>query len=204
MAESDNSPSTSLSLLLAAQRRDPDALDRLTDLYGRFVWNRCRLRGIKEDEAEDITHEVLIRMLNHLAAFSRERPGSFRKWLGTITRNYITDVRRRDNRRFPADGGSNHRQMLEQIPDASCENDDDEADMATAWLVRDALARIKPRFNDRTWQAFWRTAVENWTAPEVAKELGITAGRVRNCKRQVLARLQQELEGAAESAGCSH
>lgn len=52
---------------------------------------------------------------------------------------------------------------------------------------------VRSEFEDRTWQAFWRVAVEGHATAEVAADLGITANAVRQAKSRVLRRLRQEL-----------
>ena len=56
-----------------------------------------------------------------------------------------------------------------------------------------ALELIRCEFEERTWQAFWLTAVEDRPAGEVALELGMTPGAVRVAKSRVLRRLREEL-----------
>jgi RNA polymerase sigma-70 factor (ECF subfamily) len=48
-------------------------------------------------------------------------------------------------------------------------------------------------FEERTWQAFWRTAVDGRSAADVGAELGMTPGAVRVAKSRVLHRLREEL-----------
>ena len=55
------------------------------------------------------------------------------------------------------------------------------------------LSLVQGDFEPRTWQAFWRTAVDNLPAREVAGELGMTVGAVYMAKSRVLARIRQEL-----------
>jgi RNA polymerase sigma-70 factor (ECF subfamily) len=60
-------------------------------------------------------------------------------------------------------------------------------------LITHVLDLIRPEFAERTWQAFWRTAIEGGSAPEVAAELSMSAGAVRVAKSRVLQRLREEL-----------
>jgi RNA polymerase sigma-70 factor (ECF subfamily) len=52
---------------------------------------------------------------------------------------------------------------------------------------------IRAEFDERTWQAFWLTAVENHSGSEAAKLLGMSPGAVRQAKYKVVRRLRQEL-----------
>lgn len=60
------------------------------------------------------------------------------------------------------------------------------------WQSRQ-LDLIRSEFEPRTWQAFWRSAVDGQTAKEVADELSMCPGAVRVAKSGVLQRLREEL-----------
>ena len=60
-------------------------------------------------------------------------------------------------------------------------------------MVGRALDLIKNEFEERTWRAFWLTAVGDRVPNEVALELGMSAGAVRVAKSRVLRRLREEL-----------
>ena len=65
-------------------------------------------------------------------------------------------------------------------------------------LTRKALELIQPEFEDRTWRAFWRMAVDDRPAAEVAVELEMTPHAVRQAKYRVLHRLREEMDGLLE------
>ena len=53
---------------------------------------------------------------------------------------------------------------------------------------------IRAEFEDHTWRAFWRSAVEGHSTAEIAGDLGMSKGAVRQAKYRVLQRLREELE----------
>jgi RNA polymerase sigma-70 factor (ECF subfamily) len=57
------------------------------------------------------------------------------------------------------------------------------------------LESIREDFEHTTWQAFWRMAVEGHPSAAIAADLGMTQEAVRQAKRRVVRRLQEELEG---------
>ena len=57
----------------------------------RFIWSRV----YDPHEAEDLTMEVFIRMLNHLSSY-QDRSVPFRAWLYEIARNLVIDRLRRN------------------------------------------------------------------------------------------------------------
>ncbi len=56
-------------------------------------------------------------------------------------------------------------------------------------MVR-ALELVRGAFEDRTWQMFWLTVVEDQTPADVAVRFGVTPVAVRKAKSRVLHRLR--------------
>ena len=129
----------------------------------------------------------------NISDFRRDRgTDTFRGWLRRITQYKIVD-RWRDPEPA-AIGGSDARRMLDQVPDEmpdSAEQVASDNDL----LTRTALELIRAEFEERTWQAFWRTAVDERPSPEVAAELGMTKHAVRQAKCRVVRRVREELQG---------
>jgi RNA polymerase sigma-70 factor (ECF subfamily) len=83
-------------LLERAQALDPDAFDRLVDLYGRRVHAfLLRMTGRRED-AEDLLQEVFLRLVRMLPSYSHQ--GNFEGWLFRIAANLGRDRIRRIRR----------------------------------------------------------------------------------------------------------
>ena len=77
------------------------------------------------------------------------------------------------------------------------------SDQEMAIIVNKTLDLIRPEFEERTWQAFWRAAVEGQPSAVVAEALEMTPGAVRQAKSRVLHRLRGELHQLLELEGCS-
>ena len=56
-----------------------------------------------------------------------------------------------------------------------------------------ALESIRGEFEERTWLAFWETAVVGRPAGDVASDLSMSPGAVRVAKSRVLRRCREEL-----------
>jgi RNA polymerase sigma-70 factor (ECF subfamily) len=186
--------STSSGLLERARTCDPDAWQRLTHVYGNAIYDSARSAGLQEADAADVVQEVLVAVLKNLKDFRPARSkGSFRSWLWTIFRNNLRDRFRRDATHVRAVGGSNAQAKLESL-EAPILGLPVEELMQTfdSALLRGMLESIRPEFEDRTWQAFWRYAMTPQDAEGVARDLGITAASVYAAKSRVLKRLRQE------------
>ena len=60
------------------------------------------------------------------------------------------------------------------------------------------LDLVRAEFEDRTWEAFRRVAIERQSPARVAVELGMSIQAVYKAKSRVLRRLRQELDGLME------
>ena len=192
---SQGSLRSSLSLLARVQANDAAAWDRLVALYAPLVLAWCRRWDLQDQDAADVFQEVFQAVASHIATFHRDRPGdTFRGWLRTITGNKVRDHFRRLGRDPQGAGGTDALSRLNQLPaplpsseNVPAESSDD------GGLFRHALELIRDQFEERTWQAFWRTAVDGCAAKDVAADLGMSPGAVRVAKSRVLQRLREEL-----------
>jgi RNA polymerase sigma-70 factor (ECF subfamily) len=185
--------STSLSLLERVRHQDSQAWQRLVYLYTPLVHHWCQSWGLYGPDADDVRQEVFQSVATGLANFRRERAGdTFRGWLRVITRRKLLDHRQRRERQPIAEGGSTAHQRLEQV----AQPEPDEADDPPAEVKRlyhRALELIRSQFEERTWKAFWRCAVDGRSPLEVGAEMDMTPAAVRKAKSRVLQRLKAEL-----------
>jgi RNA polymerase sigma-70 factor (ECF subfamily) len=129
-----------------------------------------------------------------VGGFQLQEGGRFRGWLWKIARSKICDHHRREAGEAKAVGGSQAQTWLAQVPERWSEDSADRADQSEMTsLFHRAIPLIRAEFEDRTWDAFWRVAVEGHTTTDVAAELGISASGVRQAKSRVLRRLRAEL-----------
>lgn len=193
--EPQPSTGTSRSLLERVKADDAGAWERLVTLYAPLVFHWCRRWDLREADAADVLQEVFQAVVGHIAGFRKEMAGgSFRGWLRRITHNKVLDHFRRLGREPQAAGGSEAQARLCQLPfPQSSEDDSDGEGPAQRGLFLRALDLIRQDFAEKTWQAFWRTAVEGQSPRDVAEALSMTAGAVRVAKCRVLHRLRQEL-----------
>ncbi len=190
-------PSSISSTLLAQIKADrPEAWRRFVDLYGPVIYRWCRVAGVPKDEAPDVVQEVFVAATKHIDAFHRDRPGdSFLAWLSSITRSKVVDYFRARQGRAAGQGGTDAYERLSQIADSSSISLCKDREESQALIARLGLDLVRAEFEDRTWQAFWRVAVEGQPASVVAADLGMTVQAVYKAKSRVLRRVRQELDG---------
>jgi RNA polymerase sigma-70 factor (ECF subfamily) len=182
--------SSSSSLITRLKARDPDAWRRLTRTYGPLVYGWGRRAGLQHGDAADVAQDVFQAVAQHIGSFRRERRESFHGWLWSIARSKLNDLYRRQSQEPPAPGGTSFLQQIEQLPETPS---DIELSAEVPGLARRALALLQTDFEEVTWRAFWRMAVDRQPAAAVAAELGLSVSAVYTAKSRVLARLREEL-----------
>lgn len=197
LVEDNSSQSTSTSLLKRVVEGDQDAWARFVAIYGAFIYARCRRCSVLPQDAADLVQNVLNRVHKSISQLRRDQPGQgLRQWLRTITRNVINDYFRSIRQEREAFGNSPFPEILNQL--AASDDDDSGAwggSSELVLLVRSAMEAIRIDYEVKTWDAFWRTAVEQQATADVARDLGIAQGTVRQARYKILKRLREELEG---------
>jgi RNA polymerase sigma-70 factor, ECF subfamily len=195
---------TSLTLLGRVKANDQQAWQRLVGLYSPLVYHWCARWQVSGADADDVVQNVFLGVAAGIEKFQRPRPGdpaaaggepatgTFRGWLGAITRNKLRDFYERRQREPGAQGGSEAYRLLQELPADTVSEDAADAAQVSDVYHR-ALELIRGDFQGPTWQAFWRTAVENQTPAEVAPALGMSTAAVRQAKARVLRRLKEEV-----------
>ena len=193
---SDLSGSTSATLIARIQRHEPDAWQKLADVYTPLVYAWARRGGLNDADAADAVQEVFRSVYSHAAEFDGEKQqSSFRAWIWTITRNQVRLHYRKRGPTAQAQGGTDAARQINEYPDWIDDEEEPVTSSESRSLLQRTLAAVRGDFDDTTWQAFWRLAVENHTAADISAELGLSPGAVRQAKYRVLCRLRLEMGG---------
>lgn len=159
------------------------------ELYTPLVFGNCRRAGLPEADAADVAQEVMVAVARAIRTFEYDRArGSFRSWLLSVTRSKLYRFVSRRDRQPRALTDTAVLDALE-APASGDEQAAWERDYQQQVFER-AAARVRREVKDVTWQAFWKTAIENRPGQEVARELGLKLGSVYVAKKRVLERLQ--------------
>jgi RNA polymerase sigma-70 factor (ECF subfamily) len=187
-------PGTSLTLLERLLDNDPEAWRTMVRLYTPLLYHWCARGGVRGADAEDVVQEVLRAAVSSLDRFRRERPGdSFRAWLRGITRNMLLVHFRGASRHPQTSGSSGVSAQLEAVADpAPADSLDEDPPSELEALRRRALDLVRGQVEERTWRAFWLTAIEGHAPAEVAASLGVGPTAVRMAKSRVLHRLKEQ------------
>jgi RNA polymerase sigma-70 factor (ECF subfamily) len=188
--------STSRSLLYRATQGQEPAWQRLVALYRPLIHGYLLRQGIQQQEADDLTQDVLAVLVRDLPRFEHAgRPGAFRRWLRQITVNRAREFWRAGRCRAAVVGGSDFLHQVQQL-------EDDDSRLTRSWdedhdrhVLRHLLALMNQEFGPAAVRAFQRLTFEGASGREVAQELGMSVAAVYTAKSRVLARLREEAVG---------
>jgi RNA polymerase sigma-70 factor (ECF subfamily) len=193
------SPGTSLTLIERARARDEEAWRRLVGMYQPLVSYWCAAAQVVGPDADDVVQEVFRAALGSLAGFRKDRPDdTFRGWLRTITRRMLGRHFQRLAHQPRARGGTDAQLRLAEVAEQPLELPDDDPPEERQKLSRRALELVRTEFEDRTWQMFWLTVVEDRAPATVAAQFDVTPATVRKAKSRILHRLKQEIGDAID------
>jgi len=196
-------PTTRRSLVLRLRNaHDEAAWAAFVEIYEPLIYRLARNKGLQDADAQDLCQEVFRAVAGAIERWDPDpAKGKFRAWLFRIARNLLVNFLAGQRRSVRGSGSTSVQEMLEAAParDAQAEAEFQAEFQRRAF--RWAAAQVRTEFADSTWQAFWRTGVENRPIAGVAKELGLSVGAVYIARSRVLARLRERVEELTGDTG---
>lgn len=187
---------TSISLLDRARSDAGEGWDRLARIYQPLLRGWLARFEVCGADGDDLLQDVLLVVSRELPRFEHSgRTGAFRNWLRTILVHRVRDLWRSRQYRPAPTGGSSWALRLEQLVDES-------SDASREWnlehdrfVMARLLEQLRPRFEEKTWQAFQRQMFDGQRADVVALELEMPLNSVYVARSRVLAALRREASG---------
>lgn len=188
---------TQPSLLVRMRdRADSEAWARFVEIYGPLIYGFVRKRGLQDADAVDLVQDVLRSVAGAISRLEYDPArGKFRAWLFTIVKNRLRNYLKMQARRETGSGDSAVAEQLASEPAADSWQVQWEADHQRR-LFGWASEQVQAEFEDRTWQAFRRTAVDGSSGKEVARELNMSVAAVYLAESRVMARLKELVQEA--------
>jgi RNA polymerase sigma-70 factor (ECF subfamily) len=154
-----------------------------------FVWNTLRRLGVREEDREDLTHEVFLRVFHRLADFDSSRP--VRPWLFGFAYRCAADHRRL----------AHHRREQVGLEVEPVDEGPSPGDAAMQRDTRDLVARALAQLPlDRRAVLLMRD-MEGVSAPEIASALGIPVNTVYSRLRMARLEFAQAVRVLQRSQG---
>jgi RNA polymerase sigma factor (sigma-70 family) len=207
--DADQSLETRPSLLRRLKSgNDIDGWQDFYRIYGGLIRSFAQKAGLTAEEAEDVVQETAIGLAKGLPDYVYDpKTCRFKTWLLNLTRWRIQNQLRRRQPTVASVAlqstlASSHPSpdatqtaTIERIPDPSQPAFGSEWD--AAWernLLLEALERVRPRLDERHYQAFDLYVIKQWPPTDVAKTVGISTAQVYLLKYRVSALLKKEVE----------
>lgn len=167
------------AVVVAAQQGDQGALATLYDHYFPRVYRYVSARLVSNEDAEDVTTEIFLRIIENLRTFSwRGLP--FGAWVFRIARNeVVSHVRRQKVRTATAP-------LTETIQDPSPDHVDELVTQLTIETVRQATEQLP----EAQRQVISLRFIAGLSVAETAQALGKTENNVKVLQHKAIAKLQ--------------
>jgi RNA polymerase sigma-70 factor (ECF subfamily) len=181
---------------LLVRIRNPDdhaSWVEFVDLYMPLLHAYAYKLGFQDADSADAAQETLLRVAQAISTenYQREK-GTFRGWLFTIHRNTLRLLATKSKRQPAGTGDTDMVRLLQEQPDRE-QLDLWDTEYRTR-LFHWAAQKTKPWFQATTWDAFWRTSVENQSVTTVANDLGLSVGAVYIARSRVLSKIREEIQ----------
>jgi RNA polymerase sigma-70 factor (ECF subfamily) len=172
---------------------DERAWQHFVEIYTPLIFRYCHGRGLQDGDAADVAQETMRAVAKAIGKFDYDpQRGKFRNWLLTVVQSKLQNFLAHRERQPTLAGETTLQRHVERSLSSADEFDWD-TDYYRA-IFSWAAERIRGEFQDSTWQAFWRTTIEERDGKEVAESLGMSVGAVYVAKSRVVARLKKELQ----------
>ena len=122
---------------LIIESRNTKIYGILYDRYSQKVYSRCLKFVSQVEEAQDLTHDLFIKVFYNLSKFQNK--SSFSTWLYAVTYNHCLDYLNKKNK-LPLE---NEERLLDSTPDSSIEEiEDSEIFALKAEKLKIAMERV--------------------------------------------------------------
>ncbi|WP_437206771.1 RNA polymerase sigma factor [Planctomicrobium sp. SH664] len=186
------SPETHPSLIVRlSDAQNHDAWCAFISAYEVFLRQFCLRLGVPRQQLPDATQQILLTVLKSVADWKSDgQPESFRRWLQRLARNVVIKFMVQERRHPQGTGGSGEIAVTEPsdpraLADAERSYDEE--------LIHWAAAQVRHEFHPSSWEAFWRTAIEQVPVVSVASDLGISPGAIYMARSRIVARIRSRI-----------
>jgi RNA polymerase sigma-70 factor (ECF subfamily) len=187
-------PTTRVILLTQLRQAPSDQAgwDEFVERYGRHIYRWCRQWKLQDADAEDVTQDILVKLIQKLRAFAYDPSRSFRGWLKTVAHHAWRDFddSRRHARRAAGAGQVQELMLSLEAHEDLAQKLERAFDLE---LLEAAKVRVRLRVAPHTWEAFRLMALEGLPVVEVAARVELKVAMVYVAKSKVQRMLQEEI-----------
>jgi len=185
---------TSPSLLERVQRGDSAAWSEFCGRCAAMLRRWSGNMGLQAADADDLIQDTLLVVIGRIRLFQRRGLGSFRAWLRVIAWRCWCDAVARAGR-------NHHPAVIEHLRNSvqarvSLEEELDR--LFEQQLLDQALATVKARVQQHTWEAFRLMVLEGQRGEAVAQATGMQLSAVYTARCRIQKMVTDELRRLAE------
>jgi len=178
MIRCDGGATSQTLLRRAADWRDLPAWHEMFQRYDPLLRDWCRKVLSDESEVAEVSQRVWIELADRMKTFRYDPTRSFRGWLARLCRSRLIDflrLRKREKRNVD-EVGVEWDEVMERVAAVGPHHDGVADDGRSSLLGEAELAQASVRscVEPRTWEVYWRIAIEEKSIKEVAVEMGMT------------------------------
>jgi RNA polymerase sigma-70 factor (ECF subfamily) len=163
------------SLIERCLSGEQGAWEELVKAYTRRVYGLCYRFTSRDNEAQDLTQEVFLRVFKTLGSF-RAGEGSFVVWLTRLTRNLLVDHYRRTKQERVTDAIEDKLPVLEERTAQFSRTDGLLAGREAGELLQAALQKLSPELRE----AVILRDLQDMEYREIARVLSVPEGTVKS------------------------
>lgn len=167
------------------------AWESLVRLHTRRIYSICYRFVGRNEEAQDLTQEVFLRVFRSLGSFEKGS-GCFRVWVTSLTRNLLIDHYRKTKKEKLVDSIEDKLPILEEVEAVGARPEGRVAGREAGELLQAALAKLSPELRE----AVILRDIEEMEYREIAEALAVPDGTVKSRisrGRAELARILRQL-----------
>jgi RNA polymerase sigma factor (sigma-70 family) len=186
-------PNTRASLIARlSDVDDVEAWQEFVEIYLPLLYRLARQKGLQHADAEELGQEVLIAVSRAIHRWEPDPArGRFRNWLFRVARNLILNFLTQPKRLRTSIGNS----QVHLFFDKQAGVDEEASSLVEIEYRREvfswAVEKVRPTVAESTWNAFWQSSVEAQPIAEVAKNMGISIGKVYIARSRVMTKLRK-------------
>ena len=174
---------------------DELAWDEFVFYYRDFIFSIINKLGVQQSDCDDLSQQVMLKIWNSIKSFTyTQKPGSFRNWIYTITKNAVMNYFKR-NKLI-----TKHHEQI--VVTASSTVFKPEIDLLIseeweAYVSGLAFENIRKKVSEQTMEAFL-SSLRGESVEETAARLDLEENSVYIYKNRVKKRLVAEIKNLRE------
>ncbi len=190
--EAETRTSVSLLARLRQSPADDSAWEAFVRRYTPVLLQWCRAWHLQDADAEDVTQRVLQQLVRTLRSFDYDPTRSFRGLLKTLTRHAWADLLHGHQRGVAGTGDTAVWRVLQSV-EARDNLEQRLREEFDRELLEEAMALVRARVEERTWEAFRLLALEGLSGALAAARVGMTVAATFKARSKVQRMLRDEV-----------